>query len=290
STPLRCAASRASAICAPQSSSCSVAGAPPRRSRARSVSPSSSSSTRYGRPSCAAIASASRWNRSRAASSAISGKNLSATKRFRRASRARNTSPMPPAPSRSSTTNGPTCRPLSILCLAMEFYAKRGGRAAASAGRSAEVSRRSYSRDRQPIGSRASRWAARNFGYDTGVRNVGCMIKFAGFGLLVSLAAAAGGLRAQAPPTVTPPSAGAPAPAPAQTQAEAQAGTAPPGERAHYPSLDIQGFADIDFSAPDHAAARVGTATGFTPPGASSDFNLGQFVLHFAGALSSKVS
>ena len=73
-------------------------------------------------------------------------------------------------------------------------------------------------------------------------------------------------------------------------QASAPAEAVPPIDQIHYPSLNIQGFADIDYSAQDQASERVGTATGFTPPGPSSDFNLGQFVLHFAGALSPKVS
>ncbi len=64
-------------------------------------------------------------------------------------------------------------------------------------------------------------------------------------------------------------------------------GTAP---EIKYPNLVIQGFADVDFSAQDHQNERVGTATGFTPPGTSSGFYLGQFVLHFAGGLSPKVS
>jgi hypothetical protein len=45
----------------------------------------------------------------------------------------------------------------------------------------------------------------------------------------------------------------------------------------HYPSLQIRGFGDVDFSATD----QKGTYSGF---------NLGQFTLHFASALSSKVS
>lgn len=65
---------------------------------------------------------------------------------------------------------------------------------------------------------------------------------------------------------------------------------APAADLPHYPSLNIQGFADLDYSVQDQAAERVGTATGFTPPGVSSNFSLGQFVLHFAGALSPKVS
>jgi Phosphate-selective porin O and P len=45
----------------------------------------------------------------------------------------------------------------------------------------------------------------------------------------------------------------------------------------HYPSLQIRGFGDIDFSATDQK-------------GSVSGFNLGQFVLHFASPLSEKVS
>ena len=45
----------------------------------------------------------------------------------------------------------------------------------------------------------------------------------------------------------------------------------------HYPSLQIRGFGDVDFSATDQK-------------GTSSGFNLGQFVLHFASPLSAKVS
>ncbi len=64
----------------------------------------------------------------------------------------------------------------------------------------------------------------------------------------------------------------------------------PAGPEIKYPNLIIQGFADVDFSAQDHEADRVGLATGFTPPGTSSGFDLGQFVLHFSGGLSPKVS
>ena len=46
---------------------------------------------------------------------------------------------------------------------------------------------------------------------------------------------------------------------------------------AHYPSLQIRGFGDVDFSATDQK-------------GSVSGFNLGQFVLHFASPLSRKVS
>lgn len=45
----------------------------------------------------------------------------------------------------------------------------------------------------------------------------------------------------------------------------------------HYPSLQIRGFGDVDFQATDQ-------------PGTHSGFNLGQFDLHFASALSNKVS
>ncbi|MGH9716587.1 MAG: hypothetical protein ACRD4R_07660 [Candidatus Acidiferrales bacterium] len=62
------------------------------------------------------------------------------------------------------------------------------------------------------------------------------------------------------------------------------------GPEIKYPNLIIQGFADVDFSAQDHEADRVGLATGFTPPGTSSGFDLGQFVLHFSGGLSPRVS
>jgi len=45
----------------------------------------------------------------------------------------------------------------------------------------------------------------------------------------------------------------------------------------HYPSLQIRGFGEVDFSATDQK-------------GSVSGFNLGQFVLHFASPLSEKVS
>jgi hypothetical protein len=45
----------------------------------------------------------------------------------------------------------------------------------------------------------------------------------------------------------------------------------------HFPSLQIRGFGDVDFSATDQK-------------GSISGFNLGQFVLHFASPLSEKVS
>ncbi len=87
---------------------------------------------------------------------------------------------------------------------------------------------------------------------------------------------------------------GTPLAAPPATPAADAALTAPAQVPAadiiKYPSLEIQGFADIDFSAQDQASERVGLATGFTPPGVSSNFDLGQFVLHFSGALSPRVS
>ena len=45
----------------------------------------------------------------------------------------------------------------------------------------------------------------------------------------------------------------------------------------HYPSLQIHGFGDVDFAATDQK-------------GTNSGFSMGQFVLHFASALSGKVS
>src|SRR5713101_3443688 len=76
----------------------------------------------------------------------------------------------------------------------------------------------------------------------------------------------------------------APVPAPAATQARAES---PAEEHAsmgeirdterRFPSLQIRGFGDVDFSATDQK-------------GSTSGFNLGQFVLHFASPLSEKVS
>jgi hypothetical protein len=62
---------------------------------------------------------------------------------------------------------------------------------------------------------------------------------------------------------------------PAQTHGD-QAAVAQQVE-VHYPSLQIRGFADVDFSATD----QKGTTSGF---------NMGQFVLHLASPLSRKVS
>ena len=72
----------------------------------------------------------------------------------------------------------------------------------------------------------------------------------------------------EAPPAATPP------PPPP----EEHAGMAETREtERHYPSLQIRGFGDIDFSATDQK-------------GSISGFNLGQFVLHLASPLSEKVS
>lgn len=103
------------------------------------------------------------------------------------------------------------------------------------------------------------------------------------YGMLFCLMACPVALGAQSAPATPPPA------PPAQAQTAAAADQEPLGQ-IHYPMLDIQGFADVDYSVQSQAAERVGTATGFTPPGPSSDFSLGQFVLHFAGALSPKVS
>src|ERR1700730_11135298 len=96
----------------------------------------------------------------------------------------------------------------------------------------------------------------------------------------------------------TAPGSSSAAPAPAETaaavpeSAETRAGNTAPalaetGEHAgmsetreterHYPSLQIRGFGDVDFSATDQK-------------GSVSGFDLGQFVLHLASPLSQKVS
>jgi len=83
---------------------------------------------------------------------------------------------------------------------------------------------------------------------------------------------------AQAPPAtaavVTP--APGPGAAPMQGEDHASMGEIRDIER-RFPSLQIRGFGDVDFSATDQK-------------GAISGFNLGQFVLHFASPLSEKVS
>lgn len=78
-------------------------------------------------------------------------------------------------------------------------------------------------------------------------------------------------------------SAGAPLPATAPAaptaapQEEHQGHAAPVEEQATFPSMQIRGFGDVDFSATDQR-------------GTTSGFNLGQFVLHIASPLSKKVS
>jgi hypothetical protein len=86
-------------------------------------------------------------------------------------------------------------------------------------------------------------------------------------------------------PTV-PPASAAVAPVPVTPE---EPGPPPPGEHEHstpsivreaeehYPSLQIRGFGDVDFSASDQK-------------GSVSGFNLGQFVLHLASPLSRKVT
>lgn len=92
--------------------------------------------------------------------------------------------------------------------------------------------------------------------------------------------------QAASPPAAAPPG----AMDAGQIQIPTPGGGGAPPALVKYPILTIQGFADIDFSAQNHEAERVGTDTGFTPPGPSSGFDLGQFVLHFTGALSPRVS
>src|SRR6266481_8377626 len=69
----------------------------------------------------------------------------------------------------------------------------------------------------------------------------------------------------------------APSPGPGHQHEGRDEQTAVRQMETHYPSLQIRGFGDVDFSATD----QQGTTSGF---------NLGQFVLHFASPLSAKVS
>jgi len=86
--------------------------------------------------------------------------------------------------------------------------------------------------------------------------------------------AAQGTSSAPPSPVEAPPLAATPTPPPP----EEHAGMADTREtERHYPSLQIRGFGDVDFSATDQK-------------GSISGFNLGQFVLHFASPLSEKVS
>jgi hypothetical protein len=64
---------------------------------------------------------------------------------------------------------------------------------------------------------------------------------------------------------------------PAQVSEHGETPTQVREAEVHYPSLQIRGFGDVDFSATD-------------AKGSVSGFNLGQFVLHFASPLSQKVS
>lgn len=69
----------------------------------------------------------------------------------------------------------------------------------------------------------------------------------------------------------------APAPAPAPPSEHPMPAAGAPPEHTQYPTLGMHGFTNIDFSAQD----RKGTTSGFS---------MGQFVFHFSGALSDKVS
>src|SRR5882762_5973554 len=66
-------------------------------------------------------------------------------------------------------------------------------------------------------------------------------------------------------------------PAPASRSEHMGTATEEREAQIHYPSLQIRGFGDVDFSATDQK-------------GSVSGFNLGQFVLHLASPLSEKVS
>src|SRR5712692_7203453 len=56
-----------------------------------------------------------------------------------------------------------------------------------------------------------------------------------------------------------------------------------PGEQSTFPSMQIRGFADVDFGATDQPSNS-------NQPRTFSGFTLGQFVLHISSPLSSKVS
>src|SRR5260221_7300759 len=79
-----------------------------------------------------------------------------------------------------------------------------------------------------------------------------------------------------APQPAQAPAAAGPRPRPHQHEMQEQAATVQQMET-HYPSLQIRGFGDVDFSATD----QKGTTSGF---------NLGQLDLHLASALSRKVT
>src|SRR5713101_5105732 len=69
----------------------------------------------------------------------------------------------------------------------------------------------------------------------------------------------------------------APLPGPGRQHESAESQATVQQMETHYPSLQIRGFGDVDFSATDQK-------------GATSGFNLGQLDLHLASALSHKVS
>ncbi len=73
------------------------------------------------------------------------------------------------------------------------------------------------------------------------------------------------------------PAAAGPGPGQHQHDAQEQQATTVQQMETHFPSLQIRGFGDVDFSATDQK-------------GATSGFNLGQLDLHLASALSHKVS
>jgi hypothetical protein len=76
--------------------------------------------------------------------------------------------------------------------------------------------------------------------------------------------------------TTTPETQSPPPPAPQEPEHQTNPAVVQEAE-VHYPSLQIRGFGDVDFSATDQK-------------GSVSGFNLGQFVLHLASPLSRKVS
>ena len=80
----------------------------------------------------------------------------------------------------------------------------------------------------------------------------------------------------QTAPTTTEPAAQVPPPVSPGDHEHASIAVARETEE-HYPSLQIRGFGDVDFSGSDQK-------------GSISGFNLGQFVLHFASPLSRKVT
>jgi hypothetical protein len=83
------------------------------------------------------------------------------------------------------------------------------------------------------------------------------------------------------PPALPPQEAPAPAPAPATQAATHEHDQAAPAQEQpnspSFPSLQIRGFGDVDFSATNQ-------------PGVNSGFDLGQFTLHMTSPLSRKVS